>query len=235
MVDINADFRQWLKFFHKRTSNTNKGTGINSENKELAKKLHKPIIRKFEKRKVHSSFIDNIWGTDLADKQLSKFNKEVCFSLCAIDIYSKYAWVVPLRGKNGVTITNTFQKILDESGCKPNKIWVDKGSEFDNRFMKSWFEDKGIEVYSANNEWKPIVAERFIRTLNNRIYKDMISVPKTLYTDELDDTGNKYYSANHGNIIIKPVDVKSSSYISFDKKSNKGDPKSEIGDHVSVS
>ena len=65
-------------------------------NKELAEELHKPINRKFEKRKVHSSFIDNIWGADLADMQLiSKFNKEFRFLLCGIDIYSKYAWVIP--------------------------------------------------------------------------------------------------------------------------------------------
>ena len=108
-------------------------------NKELAEELHKPIIRKFEKRKVHSLFKDNIWGADLADMQLiSKFNKGFRFLLCVIDICSKYTWVVPLKDKKGITITNPFQKILDESNRKPNKIWVDKGSEFYNRSMKSW-------------------------------------------------------------------------------------------------
>ena len=71
-------------------------------NKELAKKLHKPIIKKFEKRKVHSPFIDNIWSTDLADMQLiSKFNKGISFLLCVTDIFSKYAWVTPLKSKKG--------------------------------------------------------------------------------------------------------------------------------------
>ena len=103
----------------------------NNSNKELVKELHKPIIRKFNKRKVHSPFIDNIWGTDLADMQLiSKFNKGFRFLLCVIDIYSKYAWVIPLKDKRGITITNGFQKILGESRRKPNKIWVDKPVNF---------------------------------------------------------------------------------------------------------
>ena len=71
---------------------------------------------------------------------ISKFNKGCRFLLCVIDIYSKYAWVIPLKDKKGITITNAFQKILDESNRKPSKIWIDKGSEFYNRSMKSWFD-----------------------------------------------------------------------------------------------
>ena len=82
--------------------------------KELAGELHKPIIRKFKKRKVHSTFIDNIWGADLADMQLiSKYDKEFRFLLCVIDIYSKYASVIPLKDKKGITITKAFQKIFN--------------------------------------------------------------------------------------------------------------------------
>ena len=80
---------------------------------------------------MYSLFIDNIWGADLADIQLlSKFNKGFRFLLCIIDIYSKYAWVIPLKDKKGVSIVNAFQKILKKSDRKPNKIRVDKGSEF---------------------------------------------------------------------------------------------------------
>ena len=96
--------------------------------------MRKPIIKKSEKRKVYSPFKDNIWGVDLADMQLiSKFNKRIRFLLGVIDIFSKYAWVVPLKDKRGVTITIVFQKMLDECKRKPNKIWVDKGREFYNR------------------------------------------------------------------------------------------------------
>ena len=98
---------------------------------QLAEEVHKPIIRKFKKRKVYSGFKDNIWGADLADIELiSKFNKGFRFLLCIIDIFSKYAWVVPLKDRKGISIVNAFQKILKESERKPNKIWVDKGSEF---------------------------------------------------------------------------------------------------------
>ena len=91
--------------------------------------LHKPIIRKFNKRKKQSPFIDNIWGADLADMQLiSKFDKKFRFLLCVIDIYSKYTWFVSLKGKKG--IINAFQKILDESNYKPDKIWLVKVVNF---------------------------------------------------------------------------------------------------------
>ena len=103
----------------------------------LAEELHKWIIRKFKKRTVYSGFKDNIWGADLADMQLiSKFNRGFRFLLCVIDIFSKYAWVVPLKDKKGISIVNAFQKILKKSDRKPNKIWVDKGSEFYNNSFK---------------------------------------------------------------------------------------------------
>ena len=92
--------------------------------------------------------------------------------------FSKYAWVVPLKDKKGVGIVNAFQKILDDSKRTPNKIWVDKGGEFYNRSMKSWLEKNDIEMYSTHNEGKSVVAERFIRTLKNKIYKYMTSISK---------------------------------------------------------
>ena len=91
---------------------------------------------------------------------ISKFNKGFRFLLCVIDIYSKYAWVILLKDKKGITITNTFEKILKEPNRKPSKISVDKGSEFYNRSMKSWLEKNDI-----HNEGKSAVDERFIRTL----------------------------------------------------------------------
>ena len=136
-------------------------------NQHLAEELHKRIIRKFEKRKVHSSFMDNFQGADLADMQLiSKFNKRFQFLLCVTDIYSKYAWVVPLKDKKGITISNASQKILD-GWIK----WVEKGSEFYNRPMKSQLQDNDIEMYSSHNKGKFVLAERFIRTLKKKIYK----------------------------------------------------------------
>ena len=110
------------KFFDKNSQ----GSGLannNNENIQLPSELHKPIIKTFNKRKVYSSFKDNIWGVDLADMQLlSKFNKGFRFLLCVVDICSKYAWVIPLKDKKGISIVNAFQIILKESNRKPNKI-----------------------------------------------------------------------------------------------------------------
>ena len=120
------------KFLDKKST----GSGVNIPlefNEQLAKELHKPIIRKFKTRKVYFGFKDNIWGADLADIQLiSKFNKGFRFLLYVIDLFSKYASVVHLKDKKDVSIVNAFQKILDKSGRKPNKIWVDKRSKFYN-------------------------------------------------------------------------------------------------------
>ena len=127
-------------------------------------------------------------SVDLADMQLlSKFNKGVRLLLCIIDIFSKYAWVISLKDKKGISIVNAFQKIFRESNRKPNKIWVDKGSEFYNSSFKQLLRDNDIEMYSTHNEGKSVTAERFIRTLKNKIYKYMTSISKNMYIDKLDD------------------------------------------------
>ena len=97
------------KFFDKKS----RGSGIiNKPNYQLANELHKPIIRKFKKRKVYSSFGDNIWGVDLADMQsLSKYNKGIKYLLCVTDLFSKYAWVIPIEDKKVTSIVNAFKKI----------------------------------------------------------------------------------------------------------------------------
>ena len=108
---------------------------------------------------------------------ISKFNKGFRFLLYVIYIYNKYAWIIPLKDKKGITITKAFQKLLDESNRKPNKIWADKGSEFYKRSMKSFLQNNNIEIYSTHNERKSVVAERFTRTLKNNIYKYTTSIP----------------------------------------------------------
>ena len=171
------------KFFDKKS----KGSGVKHvstkftpQNQQLAEELHQPIIKKFEKRKVHAAFKDNIWGADLADMQLlSKYNKGIRFLLCVIDIFSKYAWVVPLKGKKGISIVMAFQITLKQSNRKPNKIWVDKGSEFYNASFKKWLRDNDIVMYSTHNGGKSVVAERFIRTLKSKVYK--FNIKKYVY------------------------------------------------------
>ena len=111
-------------FFDKKSS----GSGVATEpNYQLANELHRQIIRKFKRRKVYSSFRDNSWGVDLADMQsLSKYNKGIKYLLRVVDLFSKYAWVVPLKDKRRISIVNAFPGIISE-GRKRNKIWVDQG------------------------------------------------------------------------------------------------------------
>ena len=117
--------------------------------------------------------------------------------MCVIDILIKYAWVVPLKDKKGVTIVNAFQKILDDSQRKPNKIWIDKGKGFYNNSFKKGLKDKDIEINSTHNEEEPVVAERFIRTLKSKTYKYMTSTSKNVYIDKLNDIVNEYNNTYH--------------------------------------
>ena len=114
-----------------------------------------------------------------------------------------YAWVNPLKDKKGITITNGFQKILDESNHKPNKIWVNKGSEFYDRSIKSFLQNNDIEMYSTHNERKYVIVERFMRTLRNKIYKCMNLNSKNVYY-----IVNKYNNIYHNTIKMKPVKIK---------------------------
>ena len=234
------------KFFDSKIASPDKksvGTGgkhVNTklipQNEQLADELHKPIIRKFKKRKVYSTFKDNIWGADLADMQLlSKYNKGIRFLVCAIDIFSKYAWVVPLKDKKGISIVKAFQIILKQSNRKPNKIWVDKGSEFYNAYFKKWLRDNDIVMYSTHNEGKSVVAERFIRTLKSKICKYMTAISKNVYIDKLDDIVDEYNNTYHTTIKMKPADVKDNTYINADKEINNKDPRFKVGDRVRIS
>ena len=222
------------KFFDSKVSGS--GAKLILENEQLANELHKPIIRKFEKRNVYSTFKDDIWGVDLADMQLlSKYNKGIRFLLWVIDIFSKYAWVVPLKDKKGISIVKAFQIILKQSNRKPNKIWVDKGSEFYNAYFKKWLRDNDIVMYSTHNEGRFVVAERFISTLKSKVYKYMTSISKNVYIDKLDDIVDEYNNTYHTTIKMKPINVKDNMYINTSKEINNKDPKFKAGDHVRIS
>ena len=154
------------KFFDSKVSGS--GAKLIPENEQLANELHKPIIRKFEKRKVYSTFKDNIWGVDLADMELlSKYNKGIRFLLCVIDIFSKYAWAVPLKDKKVLSIVKAFQIISKQSNKKPN-----------NAYFKKWLRDNNIIMYSTHNEGKSMLL-------------------KDLLDDKLDDIVDEYNNTYH--------------------------------------
>ena len=177
-------------------------------------------------------------------QSLSKKNKGIKYLLCAIDLFSKYAFVVPLKDKKGISIVNAFNKIIKQSNRKPNKIWVDQESEFYNFNFKKWLSDNDIIMYSTFNEGKSVVAERFIRTLKNKLYKHMTATGKNVYHDALDDVVNEYNNTKHNTIKMKPKDGKNdttkSSAIARNNRvyideHNKKSARFNVGDRVRIS
>ena len=186
-------------------------------------------------------------------QSLSKYNKGIKYLLCAIDLFSKYAWVIPIKDKKWTSIVNAFKKILSDSNRKPNKIWVDQGTEFYNKPLKDFLKINNIEMYSTCIEKKSVVAERFIRTLRNKIFKHMTAFSKNVYFEVLDDIVNKYNNAVHKTIKMKPIDIKGDYYVESNKNafntiafnkdsmelnsmhSDNKNPKFKVGDYVRIS
>ena len=191
---------------------------------------HKDLIN------VYSQFKDNIWGVDLADMQsLSKKNKGSKYLLCAKDLYSKYGFVIRLKDKKGISLVNAFDQIIKQSKRKPNKIWVDRGSEFYNNNFKKWLSDNNIIMYSTFNEGESVVAERFIRTLKNKLYEHMTATGKNVYYDVLDDIVNEYNNTKHNTIKMKPKDVGNNNKRVYIDEHNEKRSRFKVGDRVRIS
>ena len=135
-----------------------------------------------------------------------------------IDICSKYTWVIPLKDKKGISIVNTFQKIVSQRR-KPNKIWVDQGGELYNNLFKRFLKINNIEMYSTYNKENSVVAERFTRTLKSKIFKRMTAVSKNVFF-VLDDIVNKYNNTVHRTIKMKTIDITSDSYAEYNEEFN---------------
>ena len=167
-------------------------------------------------------------------QSLSRKKKGIKYLLCTIDLYSKYSFVIQLKDKKGISIVNGFNKIIKQSSRKPNKIWVDQGGEFYNNVFKKWLSDNDIIMYSTYSEGKSVIAERFIRTLKNKLYKHMTATSKNVYYDVLDDVVNKYNNTKHGTIKIKPIDVKDNKRVYIDEHNEKYS-RFKVGDRVRTS
>ena len=128
-------------------------------------------------------------------------------------MFSKYAFVVSLKDKKGTTFVNAFQSTLDNSNT--HFIY--------NTHFKKWLKDNNIEMYSTHNEGKSVVAERFTRTLRNKIYQHMTGFPKNVYFDVLNDIVDEYNNTYHKTIKMKPIDVKNDSFAEYNEESNEKD------------
>ena len=165
---------------------------------------------------------------------LIKYNKEIKYLLCAIYLFSKYAWVVPLKDKKRITIANAFQKIISKEK-RPNKIWVDQAGEFYSELFKRFLKINNIEMYSTYNKGKSVVTDRFTRALKNKIFKQMAAVSKNVYFDVLDNIVDKFNNTVHRSIKMKTFDVKSDSSAEYNEDSNFTKPKFKVGDRIRIS
>ena len=218
------------KFFEKKT-----GSGA-SVNEELAEELHKPVIKIFKRGTVHMRIRDNIWAVDLAEMEsLSSKNQFVRY-LFVLDVFTKYAWVEPLKDKKAKTVCNGFIEAVNESKSKPNKLWVDQGRKFYNNFynfIKEKWLDHSILMYSTHNEGKSVVAERFIRTLKGKIYEKMTANDRKFYHNYLNKLANEYNNTYYCSTGKKPINA---DYAAFFKEieTNHKAPKFKVGDRVRI-
>ena len=173
--------------------------GWELKKKDLAEELHKPIRRKFKKRRVLVDGKDKIWAADLVDMQaFTKFNRGFKYLLAVIGVFSKYGWLIPLKDKTGKSVASALKIIFEER--RPEKMWVDKGKEFYNKDVKDL-----ITLYSTEDEEKASVVERWIRTMKEKMWKYFTTKSTNVYIDVLPNLVKQYNNTRHSSIKMTPV------------------------------
>ena len=207
----------------------------------LAKEVFSPQITKFRRERIIPLYKDETWSADLIDKSsLSKYNNNYKFILTVIDIFTKYAWAIPSKNKSGLSITNGFKIVLSEhsqggsESRKPEKLWVDRGSEFYNKTIKSLLKEYETKLYSTYSDLKAVFIERFNRTLLQIINKPIFVTGDGNWVNILNDAVITYNNNIHSTIKMTPVDASINPdivryIISF---STKIEPKIKVGDYV---
>ena len=187
------------------------GLGVSSWSNELAEELHKPIRKKFKKRRVYVKGVDKIWAADLVDMHaFSKSNKGYKYILMIIDVFSKYGWAIPLKTKTGIDVMKAFSKLWS-STKPPERLWVDKGKEFYNKQMKDLMNEHHVQIYSTENEEKSSVVERWNRTIKRIMWKYFTANNTNIYIDVLADIINKYNNTYHRSIKCTPIAARKAS------------------------
>ena len=208
----------------------------------LAEELHKPVKRKFRKRRVLVSGIDKIWAADLADmRAFANYNNGNTFLLLVIDTFNKYGWIIPLKNKKGETMVKAFKTIFEE-GRIPEKLWTDKGKEFYNKNMDNLRKLHKIELYSTENEEKSSIVERWIRTMKEKMWKYFTDNNTYKYIDVLPDLVEDYNNTVHSSTKLTPIDAsKKKNELTVWRnlypdryKTSRLNPKFSVGDEVRI-
>ena len=209
---------------------------------QLAEELHKPITRKFTKRRVFVKGVDEIWAADLVEMgKFSNWNKGFKYLLMVIDVFSKFGWIEPLKDKKGETVAAAFKKIFKLR--QPRLLWTDKGREFYNKNVNQLLSKKNIKLYSTENEEKSSVVERFNRTIKQMMWKMFSANNNTVYFDKIGALLKNYNSSFHRSIQMLPIaasDIKNSNRVFANLYSDEiykqvKKPKFQIGDRVRIS
>lgn len=168
--------------------------------------LHRPVRKKFERNKIIVYGIDDTWQADLIDLQnLSKENNGYKYLLSVIDVFSKYAWVIPLKNKTQDSIIHAFTSIFKQR--KPKRLHTDAGSEFIGSSSQKFLKENSIQFYILNSEMKASIVERFNRTLKEKMWRYFTKKGKYIYYDILDDLLYAYNHSYHRSIKMRPIDV----------------------------
>ena len=207
----------------------------------LADELHKPIRRNFPRRKVFGKG-PGIWAADLVEMiPYARQNKGFKYILTIIDIFTKYAWAVPLKTKTGVEVADAFKKIFKEN--MPEKIWVDNGKEFFNSSVKKLLDKHKIILYTTHNELKSCVVERFNRTIKTKMWKYFTANYTHKYIDILPALIEKYNNTRHSSIKTTPnLAKKKENHVAVFQALNNNKlrgvhrdiPKFSVGDRVRI-
>ena len=214
-----------------------------SEAEEFADEIHHHVKRKFKRRKVIVTGLDEIWGMDLASMEsFASYNNGYKYILCIIDVFSKFAWCIPLKNKTAASILTAVKDVVSESKRQPEKIWVDRGSEFYNKDFKSWATKNKITIYSTYGESKSVVVERFIRTLKELITRKFSSTQSRDWVKILPGVLKYYNNKYHTTIKMSPTEasdpmneVQVYNNVNHEEKVKKKKPKFKVGDQVRIS
>ena len=216
------------------------GLGVENHNKILSVELHKSKRKNYTRRKIIVNHIDEIFAVDLVEMQkFAKLNKGYRYLITCIDIFSKFAWVILLKDKRGITIKQALQRIFKQR--KPKFLWTDRGTEFYNKQVQDLLNENNIKLYSTNNsEIKSSVIERFNRTFKNMMYKKFTENNNTIFYNILDELVNNYNNKYHSTIKMSPIEgskkineKKIKNIYNFEKTNKLG--KFKIGDRVRIS
>ena len=174
----------------------------------VSNELHHQVVRHFTRRKVVALRTDQIWAMDLVDMQeWEKQNNGEKYILCIIDVFSKYAWCVPLPDKKAPTVLKAFKNVIKQSKRKPAKVWCDNGSEFYNELFKAFLDDNEMTMYSTYGEHKSVVVERFNRTIKTWLWKYFTAKHTRNWVDTLEQLTDFYNRQKHRSIKMTPTEA----------------------------